>query len=133
MGSAQQIAGDFREECGGGQHMFSPATSEISRFVAALVRIRGANRLDDAIISRHWLATDMGVDIERLDRVLRLLRWRGLISLPNDNLVEVRDGQSLKSIWIADQVALQNHAPHGLRPAQSVVDRGDQFHLQICI
>ena len=133
MGYAQQIGRNFREGCRGGQHMCSPATSEISRFVAALVRIRGADQLDDAIISRHWLATDMGVDIERLDRLLRLLRWRGLILLPNENLVEVRDGRSLKSIWIADQIALQGHAPHGLRSEQRDVDRSDQFHLQICI
>lgn len=76
----------------------APERSAIDKFVAALIRIRGVDRLDDAVISRHWLATDMRVTVEDLDRLLKLLRWQGLIGLPNDHLVTVLDGSALKEI-----------------------------------
>lgn len=76
----------------------APDRSAIDKFVAALVRIRGVDRLDDAVITRHWLPTDMRVTIEDLDCLLKLLRQQGLIGLPNDHLVKVLDGAALKEI-----------------------------------
>lgn len=74
----------------------------IDRLVAAFLRIRGLDRLDDAVSSRYWLATDIGVTAEDLDDLLSLLRWRGLIKLPNDHLVTVRDATVLKAMALAE-------------------------------
>ena len=89
-------------------------TSAIEKFVAALVRTRGVDRLDDAVISRHWLATDMRITIEALDRLLKLLRWQGLIGLPNDHLVTVIDASRLKKIAVTapDIVSIQKPSLH---------------------
>ena len=76
----------------------APDRSAIDEFVAALVRTRGVDHLGEAVITRHWLATDMRVTVEDLDRLLKLLRWQGLIELPNDHLVTVVDGSALKEI-----------------------------------
>jgi len=83
--------------------MLTATTSEVSKFATAFIRIRGESRLDGAIMSRHWLATDMGIEIQRLDRLLRLLRWQGVIRLPNDHLIEIVDAAAVRRIWMNDQ------------------------------
>ena len=72
--------------------------SAIDKLVAALVRIRGVDRLDRAIITRCCLAADLRMSAEDLDGLLKLLRWRGLINLPNEHLVTVLDATALKAI-----------------------------------
>lgn len=75
--------------------------TNIDKLVAAFVRIRGIDRLEGAIISRCWLATDMRVSATDLDRLLKLLRWRGLVGLPNEHLVTVNDAAAMRDIAIA--------------------------------
>lgn len=72
--------------------------AELDRLVAAFVRIRGVDRLEGALITRHWLAADMGVSIESLDGLLRLFRWQGLIGLPNEHLVTVEDHEAMRAL-----------------------------------
>ncbi len=72
--------------------------SNIDKLVAAFVRIRGVDRLEDALITRCWLAADMGVSDAELDRLLKLLRWQGLIELPNEHLVTVNDAAAMREI-----------------------------------
>ena len=74
------------------------SANTIDKLVAAFVRIRGVDRLEDALISRCWLAADMGVSIDELDRLLKLLRWQGLIDLPNEHLVTVKDAAAMREI-----------------------------------
>lgn len=75
--------------------------SELDKLVAAFVRIRSVDQLDGAIISRCWLAADMGADAGDLDRLLKLLRWHGLIGLPNAHLVTVDDPAAMREIALA--------------------------------
>lgn len=84
--------------------------SELDKLVAAFVRIRSIDRLDGAIISRWWLAADMGADAEDLDRLLKLLRWQGLIGLPNAHLVTVDDPAAMREIAVR---ASAGDAPDG--------------------
>ena len=72
--------------------------TNIDKLVAAFVRIRGLDRLEGAIISRCWLAADMGVSAIDLDRLLKLLRWQGLVGLPNEHLVTVNDAAAMRDI-----------------------------------
>ena len=77
------------------------ATSDqtaLDKLVAAFVRIRSVDRLEGAIIARYWLATDMGVTVESLDGLLKLLRWQGLISLPDEHIVVVKDAEAMRAI-----------------------------------
>jgi hypothetical protein len=75
--------------------------SLIDKLVAAFVRIRDVNRLDGAVISRYWLACDMGVIDEDLDCLLKLLEWQGMIELPNQHWVTVRYAGALQEIALA--------------------------------
>ncbi len=70
----------------------------IDQLVAAFVRIRGIDRLEGAMMTRHWLAADMGVPVTSLDGLLRLLRWQGLIELPDDHFVTVKDADAMRAI-----------------------------------
>lgn len=72
--------------------------TNIDKLVAAFVRIRGIDRLEGAIISRCWLAADMDVAAADLDRLLKLLRWQGLVGLPNEHLVTVNDAAAMRDI-----------------------------------
>ncbi len=72
--------------------------TNIDKLVAAFVRIRGLDRLEGAMISRCWLAADMDVSATDLDRLLKLLRWQGLIRLPNEHLVTVDDPAAMREI-----------------------------------
>jgi hypothetical protein len=75
-----------------------PDQFAIDLLVAALVRIRSVDTLEGALITRHWLAADMKVTFPELDRLLKLLRWHGLIELPNEHLVTVKDHAALRAI-----------------------------------
>ncbi|MBU2533910.1 MAG: hypothetical protein KKB37_14305 [Alphaproteobacteria bacterium] len=72
--------------------------ASIDRLVAAFVRIRGMDRLEGAFMTRCWLAADMKAGPEELDRLLKLLRWQGLIELPNEHLVVVTDPEAMLEI-----------------------------------
>jgi len=75
---------------------------ELFRLATAFARIRGIERIENgSVLSRCWLAADMGVDMRRLDRRLRLLRWQGLVSLENEQLVVVRNAAKMKEIAVA--------------------------------
>ena len=76
----------------------SDEQTNIDKLVAAFVRIRSVDRLEDALISRCWLAADMGVSSTELDRLLKLMRWQGLIELPNEHLVTVNDAAAMREI-----------------------------------
>ena len=113
---SEVVSGTVRHDSSGSatERRGGARTSAIEKFVAALVRTRGVDRLDEAVISRHWLATDMRITIEALDRLLKLLRWQGLIGLPNDHLVTVIDASRLKKIALAapDIVSIQKPSLH---------------------
>jgi len=75
--------------------------SNIDKLVAAFVRVRGLNRLDGGIISRCWLAHDMNMSTSDLDSLLSLLRWQGLVRLPNPDLVVVDDAAAMREIALS--------------------------------
>ena len=75
--------------------------SDVDKLVAAFVRVRGLNRLDDGIISRCWLAHDMNMSATDLDSLLSLLRWQGLVRLPNADLVAVDDAAAMRDIALS--------------------------------
>ena len=90
--------------------------TELDKLVAAFVRIRSVDRLEGAIISRCWLAADMGADADDLDRLLKLLRWQGLVGLPNEHLVTVDDPEAMREIALASAAraaAAGSDAPDG--------------------
>lgn len=88
--------------------------TELDKLVAAFVRIRSVDRLEGAIISRCWLAADMGADAGDLDRLLKLLRWQGLIGLPNAHLVTVNDPAAMREIALAGAArTADSDAPDG--------------------
>ena len=72
--------------------------ADLDRLVAAFVRIRSVDRLEGAIITRCWLAADMGVTVDSLDGLLKLLRWQGLVGLPDDHIVTVEDADAMRAI-----------------------------------
>jgi len=94
-----------------------PAASsdmDIDRLVAAFARIRGVDCLEGAVMTRCWLAADMGVPADSLDGLLKLLRWQGLIGLPDEHLITVDDAEAVRAIamglpakelWPAEQRA----------------------------
>jgi hypothetical protein len=75
-----------------------PDQADLDKLVAAFVRIRGVDRLGGAIITRHWLASDMRVPVESLDGLLKLLRWQGFIELPDNHIVTVKDHVAMRAI-----------------------------------
>ena len=75
--------------------------SDVDKLVAAFVRVRGLNRLEGGIISRCWLAHDMNMSADDLDSLLSLLRWQGLVRLPNANLVAVGDSAAMRDIALS--------------------------------
>lgn len=75
--------------------------SDVDKLVAAFVRVRGLNRLDGGIISRCWLAHDMDMPAAELDSLLSLLRWQGLVRLPNADLVAVDDAPAMRDIALS--------------------------------
>ncbi len=75
--------------------------SDVDKLVAAFVRVRGLNRLDGGIISRCWLAHDMKMPAAELDSLLSLLRWQGLVRLPNADLVAVDDAPAMRDIALS--------------------------------
>jgi hypothetical protein len=81
-----------------------PDQFAIDKLVAALVRIRSVDTLEGALITRHWLAADMRVTFPELDRLLKLLRWHGLVELPNEHLVTVKDHEALKAIALGAMI-----------------------------
>lgn len=84
----------------------NPQPIELYLLARAFARIRGIDRIEDgAILSRHWLAADMGVELDRLDRRLRLLRWSGLVDLEGEHLVIVKDAAKLRKVAAAAEVA----------------------------
>ena len=96
----------------------SAASSEmdVHQFIAAFVRIRGVDRLQGALMTRCWLAADMGVPVASLDRLLRLLRRQGLIGLPDEHLITINDAEAMRSISLGLPAA-------GLRSAEQGADR----------
>jgi hypothetical protein len=77
------------------------APTAVDKLVAAFVRVRGVDRLEGGIMTRYWLAHDMGVSAQELDGVLGLLRWSGLVELPNANLVLVADADAMREIALS--------------------------------
>jgi hypothetical protein len=73
---------------------------DIDQLVAAFVRIRGVDRLEGAVITRCWLAADMGVPVASLDGLLKLLRWQSLIGLPDEHLITLDDAEAVRAIAI---------------------------------
>ena len=71
---------------------------DIDQLVAAFVRIRGVDRLEGAVMTRCWLAADMGVPVASLAGLLKLLRWQGLIGLPDEHLITVDDAEAVRAI-----------------------------------
>ncbi|MGI9478708.1 MAG: hypothetical protein ACR2PI_18545 [Hyphomicrobiaceae bacterium] len=78
-----------------------PVLSDVDKLVAAFVRVRGLNRLEGGIISRCWLAHDMKMSPDKLDSLLSLLRWRGLVRLPNPDIVIVGDADAMRDIALS--------------------------------
>lgn len=74
---------------------------DIDKLVAAFVRIRGVDRLEGALMTRCWLAADMGVPVASLDCLLKLLRWQGLIGLPDEHLITVDDADAVRAIALS--------------------------------
>lgn len=107
----------------------SPCPGDLDRLVAAFVRIRGVDRLEGAIMTRHWLAADMRISMDRLDRLLKLLRWQRLIDLPNAHLITVVDPAAMRALALegcASVVLARETAEKGKvdsRPRASVADR----------
>lgn len=83
----------------------NPEPIELYLLARAFARIRGIDRIEDgAFLSRHWLAADMGVELDRLDRRLRLLRWSGLVDLDGEHLVIVKDAARMREVAAAAEV-----------------------------
>ena len=93
---------------------------DVHQFVAAFVRIRGVDHLEGALMTRCWLAADMGVPIASLDRLLRLLRWQGLIGLPDEHLITINDAEAVRSIALGLPAARRGSAKQG---ADGIVQR----------
>ena len=58
---------------------------DIDQLVAAFVRIRGVDRLEGAVMTRCWLAADMGVPVASLDGLLEQPQGVGLTPLQRPN------------------------------------------------
>jgi len=85
--------------------------SAVEKLVMAFVRVRGLDRLDDALLTRAWLIADMKIGPEELDSLLRLLRWQGMVSLPDEHLVVVEDPAAMLEIALGSPMVMEIAAP----------------------